>query len=149
MPQTRVLLRISGRITKVSPSHLRALDSDEDAPAALVNAPRKPKGDGRIAWPRVRISMACGEPDPPKWWHVYFGTHPTLLERIEMAEAWEAASASSTCSRGRDGPSSGTCCLNALFGSWSGASQDGALTGSSSSRASTVPSRSRRALSSR
>jgi STE24 endopeptidase len=28
------------------------------------------------------------QPDPPKWWHVYFGTHPTLLQRIEMAEAW-------------------------------------------------------------
>jgi len=29
------------------------------------------------------------QPDPPKWWHVYFGTHPTLLQRIEMAEAWK------------------------------------------------------------
>jgi STE24 endopeptidase len=29
------------------------------------------------------------QPDPPKWWHVYFGSHPTLLQRIEMAEAWK------------------------------------------------------------
>ena len=29
------------------------------------------------------------QPDPPTWWHVIFGTHPTLMERIEMAEAWE------------------------------------------------------------
>jgi STE24 endopeptidase len=29
------------------------------------------------------------QPDPPTWWHVYFGTHPTLLQRIEMAEAWK------------------------------------------------------------
>ena len=28
------------------------------------------------------------EPDPPLWWHVFFGSHPTLMERIEMAEAW-------------------------------------------------------------
>jgi STE24 endopeptidase len=29
------------------------------------------------------------QPDPPGWWHVLFGTHPTLLQRIEMAEAWK------------------------------------------------------------
>jgi STE24 endopeptidase len=29
------------------------------------------------------------EPDPPGWWQLFFGTHPTLMERIEMAEAWE------------------------------------------------------------
>lgn len=28
------------------------------------------------------------QPDPPGWWHIIFGTHPTLMERIEMAEAW-------------------------------------------------------------
>lgn len=32
------------------------------------------------------------QPDPPEWWHVLFGTHPTLLQRIEMAEAWERQS---------------------------------------------------------
>ena len=31
---------------------------------------------------------SLGQPDPPRWWHVIFSTHPTLLERIEMAEAW-------------------------------------------------------------
>jgi STE24 endopeptidase len=29
------------------------------------------------------------QPDPPGWWHFYFGTHPSLLQRIEMAEAWK------------------------------------------------------------
>jgi STE24 endopeptidase len=32
---------------------------------------------------------SLGEPDPPRWWHVVFSTHPTLMERIEMAEAFE------------------------------------------------------------
>lgn len=32
---------------------------------------------------------SLGQPDPPGWWHIYFGSHPTLLQRIEMAEAWE------------------------------------------------------------
>ncbi len=29
------------------------------------------------------------QPDPPGWWHLFFGSHPTLLERIELAEAWK------------------------------------------------------------
>jgi STE24 endopeptidase len=32
---------------------------------------------------------ALSQPDPPRWWHIVFGTHPTLMERIEMAEAFE------------------------------------------------------------
>ena len=32
---------------------------------------------------------SLSQPDPPAWWHILFGTHPTLLQRIEMAEAWE------------------------------------------------------------
>ncbi len=32
---------------------------------------------------------SLSQPDPPGWWHIYFGTHPTLLQRIEMAEAWK------------------------------------------------------------
>jgi STE24 endopeptidase len=32
---------------------------------------------------------SLSQPDPPGWWHVYFGSHPTLLQRIEMAEAWK------------------------------------------------------------
>jgi STE24 endopeptidase len=28
-------------------------------------------------------------PDPPGWWHVIFESHPTLLQRIEMAQAWK------------------------------------------------------------
>ena len=30
------------------------------------------------------------DPDPPGPWHAAFGTHPTLLERIAMADAWAA-----------------------------------------------------------
>ena len=32
---------------------------------------------------------ALSDPDPPGWWHVIFDTHPSGLERIEMARAWE------------------------------------------------------------
>jgi STE24 endopeptidase len=29
-----------------------------------------------------------GQPDPPRWSRPLLGTHPTLLERVELAEAW-------------------------------------------------------------
>ena len=29
------------------------------------------------------------QPDPPKLWHLLFGTHPTTLERIGFAETWK------------------------------------------------------------
>jgi STE24 endopeptidase len=32
---------------------------------------------------------SLSQPDPPGWWHLFFGTHPTLLDRIEMAEAYQ------------------------------------------------------------
>jgi STE24 endopeptidase len=28
------------------------------------------------------------DPDPPRWWLLGFGTHPTLAERAGMADAW-------------------------------------------------------------
>jgi STE24 endopeptidase len=30
------------------------------------------------------------QPDPPRWAHLLLGDHPTLLERIAMAQAWSA-----------------------------------------------------------
>jgi len=33
---------------------------------------------------------SLSDPDPPGWWHVLFDSHPSGLERIEMAEAWRA-----------------------------------------------------------
>jgi STE24 endopeptidase len=35
---------------------------------------------------------SLSDPDPPGWVHILFDTHPTLLERIEMAEAYERRS---------------------------------------------------------
>jgi STE24 endopeptidase len=29
------------------------------------------------------------EPDPPTWAYIFFDTHPTLMQRIAMAEAWK------------------------------------------------------------
>jgi STE24 endopeptidase len=39
---------------------------------------------------------SLGQPDPPKWARIFFGTHPTLMQRIEMAEAWKRERGSAT-----------------------------------------------------
>jgi STE24 endopeptidase len=33
--------------------------------------------------------VALVEPDPPEWAHLFFDTHPTIVERIAEANAWE------------------------------------------------------------
>ena len=33
---------------------------------------------------------SLSDPDPPRWSQIMFGTHPTAMQRIEMAEAWRA-----------------------------------------------------------
>ena len=35
---------------------------------------------------------ALQEPDPPEWAHVWFDTHPSLVDRIAEATAWERRS---------------------------------------------------------
>jgi STE24 endopeptidase len=35
---------------------------------------------------------SLNDPDPPKWSYVFFDTHPTTQQRIELAEAWRARS---------------------------------------------------------
>lgn len=32
--------------------------------------------------------LGVRDPDPPRWWTLVFGTHPTLAERAGMADAW-------------------------------------------------------------
>jgi Zn-dependent protease with chaperone function len=39
---------------------------------------------------------SLGQPDPPLWSRIFFGTHPTLMQRIEMAEAWKREQAGAT-----------------------------------------------------
>lgn len=38
------------------------------------------------------VSRSLGVPDPPAWYQFLFGTHPTTMQRIGMAEAYRAES---------------------------------------------------------
>lgn len=36
-------------------------------------------------------TTSLADPDPPRWAHLLWGTHPTLEERVALARAWRAA----------------------------------------------------------
>jgi STE24 endopeptidase len=38
---------------------------------------------------RVSTEVALVEPDPPESAHLFFDTHPSIIERIAEANAWE------------------------------------------------------------
>ena len=48
--------------------------------------------DPYAMYPLMRRIAEAGvrDPDPPAWWHVVFGTHPTLAERVGMAIRFHA-----------------------------------------------------------
>ena len=39
---------------------------------------------------RELAATSLGDPSPPGWSQLLFGTHPTLADRVAMAEAWQA-----------------------------------------------------------
>jgi STE24 endopeptidase len=48
------------------------------------------------------------QPEPPAWVRVLLGTHPTLVERIAMTQAWEGFSARSAAAPGGSGSPPGS-----------------------------------------
>lgn len=47
---------------------------------------------------------SLADPDPPTWAYVFLETHPTLMQRLAMAEAWEKRRASSRGAESQAGP---------------------------------------------
>ena len=39
---------------------------------------------------RELAATSLGDPSPPEWAQILFGTHPTLADRVAMADAWQA-----------------------------------------------------------
>ncbi|MDQ2623336.1 MAG: M48 family metalloprotease, partial [Actinomycetota bacterium] len=61
----------------------RQVEANADAEAIAMTGPQ-----GLID---LQLRLAGGnlsDPDPPAAWHFIYGTHPTPVQRIGMAEAW-------------------------------------------------------------
>jgi STE24 endopeptidase len=64
---------------------------EAEADWSALQATRDP-GSARSAFVRLARTSRV-DPDPPGWWRALTGDHPTILERIEMVEAWRARQA--------------------------------------------------------
>ncbi len=54
---------------------------------AALEATREPETDKSVMRQLARKSLS--DPDPPGWVDALFGTHPSIMERIAIAQAWE------------------------------------------------------------
>jgi STE24 endopeptidase len=64
---------------------------EAEADWSALQATRDP-GSARSAFVKLAKTSRV-DPDPPGWWRALTGDHPTILERIEMVEAWRARQA--------------------------------------------------------
>jgi STE24 endopeptidase len=60
---------------------------EAEADWAAVEATRDPEAMTGLF--RRFSSTSLGDPTPPGWAYVMLATHPPLLDRIEMAQAWK------------------------------------------------------------
>ncbi|HET7857471.1 MAG TPA: M48 family metalloprotease [Gaiellaceae bacterium] len=60
---------------------------EAEADWGALKATRDPRSMEKLMQDFSETSL--GQPDPPEWSQLFFGTHPTLMQRIEMAEAWK------------------------------------------------------------
>lgn len=72
---------------------------EAEADWAALAATRDP-GAGKALFARV-ARAGVRDPDPPRWWTVVFGTHPTLAERAGLADAWPGRATSRRAARSR------------------------------------------------
>jgi Zn-dependent protease with chaperone function len=61
---------------------------EAEADWVALEATRDPAASRALTLRLTRLSLA--DPDPPTWAYILWRTHPTAMQRIAMAEAWEA-----------------------------------------------------------
>ncbi len=54
---------------------------------AALEATREPETDRELKQKLAEKSLS--DPDPPAWIYGWFGDHPTIMQRIALADAWE------------------------------------------------------------
>jgi STE24 endopeptidase len=71
--------------------HVVTRHLEAEADWVALEATRDPEAAERLF---VRLgSTSLSDPSPPTWAYLLMQTHPTILQRIEMAEAWRTARA--------------------------------------------------------
>ncbi|TFV52230.1 M48 family metallopeptidase [Blastococcus sp. TF02A-35] len=83
-----VLLLVSlGGLVGTPVQNLVSRQIEERADLHALDLTRDP--DAFVAMQRRLAGTNLGDPDPPAAWHWFFGSHPTVAQRIAMAEDWQ------------------------------------------------------------
>jgi STE24 endopeptidase len=80
-----VLLLLTVAITPLTNVVSRRFEAEADWSA--LKAARDPSAQAKLFQQFAATSLQ--QPDPPTWSYLFFDTHPTLMQRIAMAEAWK------------------------------------------------------------
>jgi STE24 endopeptidase len=80
-----VLVVVSAALTPITNAISRRYEAEADWTA--LRATHDPASMQKLMAHFSETSLA--QPDPPGWAHVFLDTHPTLMQRIAMAEAWK------------------------------------------------------------
>jgi STE24 endopeptidase len=80
-----VLLLLTVAITPLTNVVSRRYEGEADWSA--LKAAKNPAAQKELFQQFAATSLQ--QPDPPTWSYVFFDTHPTLMQRIAMAQAWE------------------------------------------------------------
>ena len=80
-----VLVLLNIAITPLTNVVSRRYESEADWSA--LRAARSPQAQKRLMEQFAATSLQ--QPNPPTWSYVFFDTHPTLMQRIAMAQAWQ------------------------------------------------------------
>ena len=80
-----VLLLLTVAITPLTNVVSRRYEGEADWSA--LKAAKNPAAQKTLFQQFAATSLQ--QPDPPTWSYVFFDTHPTLMQRIAMAEAWK------------------------------------------------------------
>jgi len=67
--------------------NLASRRQEASADWAALTATRDPVAGKGVM--RQLATKSLSNPDPPLWMHALYGAHPTIMQRIEMAQAWE------------------------------------------------------------
>jgi STE24 endopeptidase len=80
-----VLVLLNLVLTPITSVVSRRYEADADWSA--LKAAKDPASQESLFKKFSKTSLQ--QPDPPAWSYVFFETHPTLMQRIAMAEAWK------------------------------------------------------------
>jgi STE24 endopeptidase len=80
-----VLVLLNIAITPLTNVVSRRYESEADWSA--LKAAKDPAAQKKLMQQFAETSLQ--QPDPPTWSYIFFDTHPTLMQRIAMAQAWE------------------------------------------------------------